>query len=109
MAEEGQLGPDDQSTLGDTDSSRGGYENFPKMGNGGQFSRMDTRRSGGCENFPKMDTGGQFSRMDTSPSGGRENFSKKDTDEGERSQSRMDTFSSLGSGKASGLIRPRWE
>ena len=86
MAEQGQLGPDDQSTLGDTEPSRGGSENFPTMVNGGQFSRMDTR-----------------------PSGGRENFSKKDTDEGERSQSRMDTFSSLGSGKASGLITPRWE
>ena len=91
VAEEGQLGPDDQSTLGDTEPSRGESENFPTIVNGGQFSRMDTRRSGGCENFPKMDT-----------------------DDGERSQSQMETFSSarhfsLGSGKETGPTTPRWE
>ena len=95
VAEEGQLGPDDQSTLGDIYPSRGGPENFPKMGKGGQFSPMDSVKN-------------------TRPSGGYENFSNMNIDDGEHSQSRMETFSSgrhfsLGSGKASGLITPRWE
>ena len=81
VGEGGQLRPEDQSLLRDTEPSRGRSENVSKMGPGGSPGYADPRAA--LENFAKTNTDGQLPH------------------------SRMDTVFSLGSEKETGPMRAR--